>query len=357
MALLSLTGVLALGGCADAGNGDWDWATSSAVLGLSPADLEARLGKPTITTVPTGAPANDLIYKIGQCSVVFNLKESRVWRVHVPLDQPCSPGLGGLDALKDVHLRAGMRYADMPASLTGTWRSNCLAPFCQAGSIISFVSIGDAPERRPDITLETQLVTKAELAVQNAWAKAVIGRSDVYSAELTRMGICGTANQGQATPILNGLKITALNFGYDIDEAKIAGCSSPNAPVSIRGSGNGERLEPAKAADADAGANPATGFGREQIIGGWVPKGESCESDVGIGYDRRGTWATLDESGTWTLEGDRLTMITTERGSGDGGEWEKLSPVERSLATVTRLTRQEMVQKFPDQTIDLVHCP
>jgi hypothetical protein len=341
----------ALGGCSESRNtADWNYATSTDVLGLSLADIEKRLGKPAITSMPAGSPITDFVYKIGECSVVFNIKANRIWRVHVPLDQPCTPGLGGVDIMKDAKLKTGVRYADMPASLMGTWRANCMAPFCQpAQTIISFISNGDAAERRAGVALETQLVTPQDMAARNAWAVAIIGRSDVYSAELDKMAICGTANQERATPILNGLKITAVNFGFDIDEARLSGCPAPNAPVSISGRGK-------SGAAAAVGTVVRGGFHRNQIIGAWVPKGDSCESDVGILFDRQGSWSTLDESGTWELNGDKLTIVTAER-RGDGEEMITLRPGERSVGTIRRPTQKEMVQHFPDQVIDLVRCP
>jgi hypothetical protein len=37
-----------------------------------------------------------------------------------------------------------------------------------------------------------------------------------------------------------------------------------------------------------------------------------CESDIGITYLPNGTYRLLEESGTWRLDGDRLTETPTE---------------------------------------------
>jgi hypothetical protein len=38
----------------------------------------------------------------------------------------------------------------------------------------------------------------------------------------------------------------------------------------------------------------------------------SCASGLPISYDLRGTYSLFDESGTWRLEGDRLSETATE---------------------------------------------
>ncbi len=58
---------------------------------------------------------------------------------------------------------------------------------------------------------------------------------------------------------------------------------------------------------------------RSWLIGGWVPEGESCESDAGVRYDADGRWVAYEAAGTWHLEGSSLVTIVTEKWT-DGAE-------------------------------------
>jgi hypothetical protein len=55
------------------------------------------------------------------------------------------------------------------------------------------------------------------------------------------------------------------------------------------------------------------------LIGGWVPEGESCESDAGVRYNGNGTWVAYEAAGTWRIEGPTIVSIVTERWA-DGAE-------------------------------------
>jgi hypothetical protein len=62
----------------------------------------------------------------------------------------------------------------------------------------------------------------------------------------------------------------------------------------------------------EAAARKTKSIERSQIAGAWVPQGEICESDAGIGYEMDGSWSTMNESGDWTLVGQHLTLVTRE---------------------------------------------
>jgi hypothetical protein len=62
-------------------------------------------------------------------------------------------------------------------------------------------------------------------------------------------------------------------------------------------------------------SNPATTvvLSPSWLIGGWVPQGESCESDAGVRYDADGTWIAYEAAGIWRLEGSSIVSVVTEK--------------------------------------------
>ena len=65
-----------------------------------------------------------------------------------------------------------------------------------------------------------------------------------------------------------------------------------------------------------ADREPSTG--NKWLEGTWLMTGPdlefpaACASGLPITYDRRGTYSLFDESGTWELEGNRLSETATE---------------------------------------------
>ena len=55
------------------------------------------------------------------------------------------------------------------------------------------------------------------------------------------------------------------------------------------------------------------------LVGEWVA-GSACESDAGVRFTADGRYHVLDSSGTWRLDGDRLTTKVTEVHDETGGE-------------------------------------
>lgn len=52
------------------------------------------------------------------------------------------------------------------------------------------------------------------------------------------------------------------------------------------------------------------------LTGGWVPRGELCESDAGIVYEPDGTWTAYGSAGTWRILPSKLISEVAE-------EWEE----------------------------------
>jgi hypothetical protein len=77
---------------------------------------------------------------------------------------------------------------------------------------------------------------------------------------------------------------------------------------------------------AACATTPREGAADTWLVGTWLMPDEStpfplgCESDQPIRYEADGRFAVYEESGTWRLDGDRLTETLTEAGEpGDIG--------------------------------------
>ena len=86
---------------------------------------------------------------------------------------------------------------------------------------------------------------------------------------------------------------------------------------------------------AACATTPRDGAAESWLVGTWLMPDDStpfplgCESDQPIRYDADGRFAVYEESGTWRLDGDRLTETLTE-----GGE-----PAEIGRPHVSRVER------------------
>lgn len=108
--------------------------------------------------------------------------------------------------------------------------------------------------------------------------------------------------------------------------------------------------EPPRGSAPTAGAaEPPRTWARQQFFGAWVPEGEICESDAGITFEPDGNWNTMDEGGTWSVAGDRLTLVTQERR--EDGESETLRVPERDTSIILRVDDHEMRQRWADGTL------
>lgn len=95
---------------------------------------------------------------------------------------------------------------------------------------------------------------------------------------------------------------------------------------------------------------------RSWLVGGWVPEGESCESDAGVRYDAGGTWVAYEAAGFWHLEGSNLVTIVTERWM-DGADVEVSAP-ERHVEELEPLGADRYRSRWADGTVvTLGRCP
>ena len=101
---------------------------------------------------------------------------------------------------------------------------------------------------------------------------------------------------------------------------------------------------------------------RGQLVGAWLaidppirfPDG--CEGDTGIYYKPDGTYETLEQSGTWRLDGDRLTETATH-----AHEAVEPGAVKIGQSFVSRIRWEgpdEFVKAFAnDHSLVLRRCP
>jgi hypothetical protein len=83
------------------------------------------------------------------------------------------------------------------------------------------------------------------------------------------------------------------------------------------------------------------------LIGGWAPPGQSCDSNGGVFYDKGGSWAGYNVSGSWTLDGVHLRTQVAERGGFDQPA-RKVSGERPVTATILSLTQADLTLRLPD---------
>lgn len=232
------------------GNDDWAYATSTTVLGKTPSELEARLGPTPMKNLPETSSVGGLVFIVGKCQVHYVTIDLKVSIVSIKVDHDCQPSLDGVPILKDLLFEPGVTFADMPPSLTGTWRGNCFAEYCAGMARIDFVHFPSPADNAPEVFLTSTMDTLDRMAINMAWGDSIVSPVSAYSAERDLKAICATADQEIAGGILRNLEVTWVNFGYRTKETHWTACAmQPNAPVSI-------------AADVPSAGGPQAAVGR-----------------------------------------------------------------------------------------------
>ena len=93
------------------------------------------------------------------------------------------------------------------------------------------------------------------------------------------------------------------------------------------------------------------------LVGYWVPAGEHCDSDAGVGFSADGTWSVFEEEGSWHLDGDRLVSLTTRRGE-PGAPEEYVAPIERNEARIEISGANRYIShRANGEVVELRRCP
>ena len=92
--------------------------------------------------------------------------------------------------------------------------------------------------------------------------------------------------------------------------------------------------------------NRAAALSEQWLVGGWVPEGESCESDAGLVFDADRSWAAEGMTGTWSIEGRTIVTVATQRDDGETGM--RNVAAERSVQQVQAVSRDGFVSRLED---------
>ncbi|HJQ17217.1 MAG TPA: hypothetical protein VJ859_09465 [Allosphingosinicella sp.] len=96
---------------------------------------------------------------------------------------------------------------------------------------------------------------------------------------------------------------------------------------------------------------PAT-LGGSWLVGGWVLKGESCDSDAGVIYGADGKWSSYGASGTWRLDRGRILVDVRS------DEARRLDPPLHYVEQIERIGPDEYLARRGDGNVQrLVRCP
>lgn len=99
------------------------------------------------------------------------------------------------------------------------------------------------------------------------------------------------------------------------------------------------------------------GLSSQWLVGGWVLKGESCESDSGVIHRPDGSWHADGASGTWHIDQRGLAYLLTEA-EDDLGRLERLDPPIRYVERVEIVGPDEYVARRDDGSVrHLTRCP
>lgn len=99
------------------------------------------------------------------------------------------------------------------------------------------------------------------------------------------------------------------------------------------------------------------GLSSHWLVGGWVLKGDACESDAGVIHRPDGSWHADGASGTWRLEGDELTYAVTDE-EDESGRVRRIDPPVRHVEQVELVASDEYVSRRSDGSVrSLTRCP
>lgn len=96
------------------------------------------------------------------------------------------------------------------------------------------------------------------------------------------------------------------------------------------------------------------------LIGPWVMDSEYCAGDSGITFHEDGTYTAYGETGTWELDGDRLSFVTTETAEpGEPGTAETIDNAEPIVWTISDRGTESFTQTLDGEDTALVmrRCP
>jgi hypothetical protein len=136
------------------------------------------------------------------------------------------------------------------------------------------------------------------------------------------------------------------------DQGGMAGCFDPNLSGYARRAAEEIGGVPCETPRRPAPA--ATSRGASWLVGRWISRGGSCDSDEGIAYSANGTFVTDIQSGRWRLIGDTLSETGLRDEQGD--------PIRSPRYDISRIlsvaaNRNSFSVRYPDgQVWHMVRC-
>jgi hypothetical protein len=104
------------------------------------------------------------------------------------------------------------------------------------------------------------------------------------------------------------------------------------------------------------GSPKSSSHSHSWLVGGWVPKGEDCESDAGVRYDPDGKWIAYEQAGTWLLEKLTLATTTTQRWESGGVDQQKLGVPEQHTTQIEAVSSNIYRVRFSGKVVEMRRC-
>jgi len=134
----------------------------------------------------------------------------------------------------------------------------------------------------------------------------------------------------------------------------LAGCNPPATPANDAAPvANSDAPAPPPAHLPDDAALPAGGMSA-WLAGTWSFESE-CATDFIVTYEPGGKLDNSGETGTWALDGDKITETVTAR-LDEGGEQQKVDPPTRRSYTVVRTDQNHGVLTYQGKKVPILRC-
>jgi hypothetical protein len=142
------------------------------------------------------------------------------------------------------------------------------------------------------------------------------------------------------------------------DRGGMAGCFDPNLSGSARTAAEAIGGVPCETPRRATTTPPAQRAGATAwIVGAWVTRGTPCGGE-GLVIERDGTFVAESESGSWTLAGNTLTLVTRRTfDMGDVDSEQELKPPRTTQFSVTSSTaRAFSMRQAGERVWNMVRC-
>jgi hypothetical protein len=197
-----------------------DLATAREVIGLSAAELQARLGAPTYKQ-DYGSNIEGWGYAFEGCQIEHQLRSEVVGAFQVRLEPGCRPPLRGVEGLEGAGVAWGVTFATLTKGLAGDWRSVCLANCVDPSppTISYYASSGAAPPTRLEVLLDAQMSAPDAAAAGATWRRAleVEAGAPAGGPIPARSYACGEGAQDSAAEAMGPVRVQAVSVGHVLD--------------------------------------------------------------------------------------------------------------------------------------------